>query len=756
MKVIVFSFFTVFVFNLWAQDVCSVIPTPTRYQDFHGTVKLGQRTLVKGDPPKEIYGYLLDHCQSLFGMEIERAQSNVQLSFVHDQYAPSGNYTINVDNEITLTYSSDESCFHGVNTLLQLIQSNDGERFIPKCFIEDSPKFPWRGLHMDVCRHFFTVDEVKRYIDLMALYKFNVLHWHLTDDQGWRIEIKKYPKLTEIGAYRDSTIIGHYNAEPRQYKVEHYGGFYTQQEIREVVAYATSKYITVVPEIEMPGHSRAALAAYPELGCTGEFQPVPGLWGVFDDIYCSKPESIAFMKDVLAEVLELFPSEYIHIGGDEAPKIRWKECPNCQKVIKKNKLNDEHELQSYFIRQMDDYLTKKGRKLIGWDEILEGGLSPNAAVMSWRGEEGGIEAAKQHHEVVMTPTSYCYFDYYQSTHKVEPLAIGGYLPLEKVYQFNPVPKELTEDEAKYILGGQANLWTEYISDMDQLEYMAYPRALALIQSLWCVNKPDYNRFLLTYLTYQEPFLEKNKVHFAQSIHYPDLKIERAKKGINVHFEGADPESIFTVQEERTGDLPTIIRRQMSANDSVYIERLYDDALEPVTFSVTSEDFREQINYEIGRHSALGLPIELVTPPHPKYSHNGGLNLVDGIFGSKPWNGRDWLGFNIPKIEMIVDLTQETTTNLLLLSFLKSNGSWIYLPEKVTVLGSIDKVEWEVLGENSDGKKNGEAWNVDLAYKNVRYLKLVIETMNVIPDGMDGAGNVPWTFMDEINLSYLRP
>jgi hexosaminidase len=306
-------------------------------------------------------------------------------------------------------------------------------------------------LHLDVSRHFFSVDEVKRFIDLMALYKFNTFHWHLTDDQGWRIEIKKYPKLTEIGAFRDSTVIGHYSDRPRKYDVTQYGGYYTQDEVREVVAYAKDRFITVVPEIELPGHSRAALAAYPELSCTGMEQGVEGLWGIFDDIYCSKQETIDFMKDVLDEVVDLFPSEYIHIGGDEAPKTRWKSCPNCQKVIAENGLKDEHELQSYFIGQMDEFLTSKGKKLIGWDEILEGGLSPNAAVMSWRGLKGGIEAARQKHEVVMTPTTYCYFDYYQSGHPSEPVAIGGFLPLEKVYQFEPVPKELSEEEARFII-----------------------------------------------------------------------------------------------------------------------------------------------------------------------------------------------------------------------------------------------------------------------------------------------------------------
>ncbi|NBR16306.1 MAG: beta-N-acetylhexosaminidase, partial [Crocinitomicaceae bacterium] len=324
----------------------------------------------------------------------------------------------------------------------------------------------------------------KKFIDLMSIYKFNTFHWHLTDDQGWRIEIKKYPKLTEIGAWRDSTVENHYSTFPRTYEKKKYGGFYTQEQIKEIVNYASSKYITVVPEIEMPGHARAALAAYPEFSCTEKQQGVEGLWGVFDDIFCAKTESINFLQDILSEVIELFPGEYIHIGGDEAPKTRWQKCSKCQEIIKENSLKNEHELQSYFIGQMDVFLSSKGKKIIGWDEILEGGLSPNAAVMSWRGYEGGIEAAKQGHYVIMTPGSHCYFDHYQGRGKDEPLAIGGFTPLEKVYEFNPIPSILNTSEASFILGAQANLWTEYIADFDKLMYMAYPRAIALSQVLW--------------------------------------------------------------------------------------------------------------------------------------------------------------------------------------------------------------------------------------------------------------------------------
>jgi hexosaminidase len=349
------------------------------------------------------------------------------------------------------------------------------------------PRFPWRGAHLDVGRHFFNADFVKKYIDIIALHKMNVFHWHLTDDQGWRIEIKKYPLLTEIGAWRDETVIGHPKAgkEPVKYDGIKHGGFYTQDEIKEIIDYAADRYITIVPEIEMPGHAMAAIASYPELGCTGEKVKVRTTWGVSPYIYNVDDNTFKFLEDVLTEVIDLFPSEYIHIGGDEAVKDQWEESKKIQQQIKDLGLKDEHELQSYFIKRIEEFINNKGRKLIGWDEILEGGLAPNATVMSWRGVQGGIAAAREGHDVVMTPTTYCYLDYYQSkiTDK-EPLAIGGYLPLDIVYSYEPVPSELSTDEAKHILGAQANVWTEYIASPELVEYMLLPRMTALAELTW--------------------------------------------------------------------------------------------------------------------------------------------------------------------------------------------------------------------------------------------------------------------------------
>jgi hexosaminidase len=398
---------------------------------------------------------------------------------------PSGYYELDIDErQIDIRTNSEEGLFYGVQTLIQLI-ANSEDLAIPRVHIIDYPRFQGRGLHLDVCRHFFSVDFIKRYLDLMSHYKFNTFHWHLTEDQGWRIEIKKYPKLAEVAAFRKETLVGHYGDTPHKYDGIRYGGYYTQEEIREVVKYAAERFITIVPEVEMPGHSLAALSAYPTLGCTGGPYEAATLWGVFDDVYCAGKEStFEFVEGVLDEVIELFPGKYIHVGGDECPKARWKKCIDCQKRIKLEGLKDEHELQSYFIRRVEKYLNSKGKSLIGWDEILEGGLAPNASVMSWRGEDGGIAAAKSGHNVVMSPNDFMYFDHYQGTPEKEPIAIGGLTTLKEVYHYEPVPTILDQSDQAYILGAQANVWTEYIPTSEQVEYMVYPRAIALSELLW--------------------------------------------------------------------------------------------------------------------------------------------------------------------------------------------------------------------------------------------------------------------------------
>ncbi|MCF8381725.1 MAG: beta-N-acetylhexosaminidase [Bacteroidales bacterium] len=396
-------------------------------------------------------------------------------------------YTLIITPGKILIEASDHHGIHNaLQSLKQLVLLNDreGEIIIPSMEIIDLPRFTYRGMHLDVCRHFMTLAEVKKYIDYLSMYKFNTFHWHLTEDQGWRIEIKKYPKLTEVGAWRKETLVGHGRTRPQVFDGIPYGGFYTQNEVKEIVAYATDRYIEVIPEIELPGHARAAIASYPQLGVTGEDIDVMTYWGISPHIYMPSEETFGFLENVLSEVAELFPSNYIHIGGDEALKTQWENSKEVQDLIKKLNLKDEHELQSWFISRIETFLNKKGKKIIGWDEILEGGLAPNATVMSWRGEEGGIAAAKMGHNVIMTPNEYCYFDHYQADKESEPLAIGGFLPLEKVYNYEPVPGELNEEESKFILGAQANVWTEYIPNFKHVEYMIFPRMLAMSEVDW--------------------------------------------------------------------------------------------------------------------------------------------------------------------------------------------------------------------------------------------------------------------------------
>ena len=412
-------------------------------------------------------------------------------------------YQLKVDaGQVVIKAPSEAGVFYGIQTLRKAVDVSEGANIeLPAVEINDQPRFGYRGMMLDVGRHFFSIDEIKTYIDMMALHNINRFHWHLSEDQGWRIEIKKYPKLTEIGSQRKETVIGHNSGK---YDGKPYGGFYTQEQAKEIVAYAAERYITVIPEIDLPGHMQAALASYPELGCTGGPYEVWTQWGVSDNVLCAgNDQTIQFIKDVLAEIVEIFPSEYIHVGGDECPKDKWKTCPKCQARIKALGLKSdakhtkEERLQSYVIHEAEAFLNSKGRKMIGWDETLEGGLAPNATVMSWRGEAGGIEAAKQHHDVIMTPNTYLYFDYYQSKDtETEPIAIGGYLPMERVYSYEPMPKGLTPEEQKHIVGVQANLWTEYIPDFMQVQYMVLPRMAALCESQWCApEKKNYDAFL---------------------------------------------------------------------------------------------------------------------------------------------------------------------------------------------------------------------------------------------------------------------
>ncbi len=426
-------------------------------------------------------------------------------------------YVLDVNKRtIVINYKKPVGAFYAVNTLKQLVNESANE--IPCVRIEDSPRFGYRGFMLDVVRHFQPIATIKKYIDILSFYKINTLHLHLTDDQGWRIEIKKYPKLQEVAAFRDETLTNHLQDNSQHiYDGKRHGGYYTQEQLKELVKYAESKFITVIPEIELPGHATAAIAAYPELGCDPSKKvKVATRWGIFYDIFCPTETTFKFFEDVFSEVIEIFPSKYIHIGGDEVPKRQWEASSIAQNVIKENKLKNEAELQSYFIHRIEKFLNSKGKAIIGWEEILEGGLAPNATVMSWLGEQGGIAAAKLKHDVIMVPYKQLYLDQYQTEagRKTEPLAIGGYLPLEKIYAYNPVPEVLSEDEKRYILGLQANVWTEYIPTNDHLDHMAFPRACAVAEIAWtALENKDFKDFS-NRLKQHIPYLDAHQIKYA--------------------------------------------------------------------------------------------------------------------------------------------------------------------------------------------------------------------------------------------------
>ncbi|MEW9606550.1 beta-N-acetylhexosaminidase [Bacteroides sp. L008] len=495
-----------------SQNTYNIIPAPRFLEKGQGKFVFNKETriILKDKNAEAPLRFLTDRLTRTAQLPVKVQNSTqkhsgnyVIFDRANDSALGNEGYKINISSEyIQVLANKEAGFFYAIQSLLQLlpaeIYSNTtvykDSWSIPAANITDTPQFEHRGLHLDVGRHLYPVSFIKKYIDLMSMQKMNRFHWHLTEDQGWRIEIKKHPKLTEIGSMRKETIINRYSATtPGIYDGTPYGGFYTQEEIKEIVAYAKERYITIIPEVDLPGHMLAALATYPELGCTGGPYEVGTRWGIYDDVLCAGNENIyPFIEDVLQEVFKLFPGEYVHIGGDECPKTRWKSCPKCQSKIKELKLKDEHELQSYVIRRVEKFLNKNGKKLIGWDEILEGGIAPNAALMSWRGIAGGITAAKSGHPVIMTPNTYVYLDHYQASMETSPLANGRICSLEWTYGYNPIPKELTKEEAGHIIGVQANVWTEYMKTPEQVEYMAYPRANAVAEIGW--SSPEHKNW----------------------------------------------------------------------------------------------------------------------------------------------------------------------------------------------------------------------------------------------------------------------
>lgn len=509
MKKLLLALFLFLSVAAFSQTKFVIVPQPVSMQTHEGTFTLKKTTDIVASKSDIHEASMLNfYLKKLYGFTLPVKVTTAapsKTNAVIFKLLSSGKkdeYKLDVNtNSITISSASNEGLFYGMQSLLQLLPATkeniDNGFPVPAVTIDDYPRFGYRGMHLDVGRHFFDVDFIKKYLDYMAYQKYNTFHWHLTEDQGWRIEIKRYPRLTSVGAYRNGTIIGHYPGTAND--SVHYGGYYTQEQIKDIVKYAQDRFITIIPEIEMPGHASAAIAAYPKLSCfpdqsteinsrvpwagSREGKQVQQAWGVFPDVFCPSDYTFTFIENVLDEVIKLFPSKYIHIGGDECPKTYWKKSAFCQQLIKEKNLKDENGLQSYFIQRIEKYLNGKGRSIIGWDEILEGGLAPNATVMSWRGEQGGIAAAQQNHNVIMTPGKYVYFDHAQQKNP-DSLTIGGYLPLDTVYDYHPIPSELKVSEAHFILGAQANVWTEYMSNPQKVEYMIFPRMSALSEVLW--------------------------------------------------------------------------------------------------------------------------------------------------------------------------------------------------------------------------------------------------------------------------------
>lgn len=743
-----------------------IIPKPKLLVERQGRFTLPEEVSIVFTEGNEELNTAASHLKNLLiraGVDsvtiTQGAPQKNAFNFVFDNSIAGGEaYHLEItENGVTVKASAGAGAFYAVQTLRQLlppsVEKGPVENLSLPCVkIEDAPRFSYRGMHLDVGRHFFPVEFIKKYIDLLALHKFNRFHWHLTEDQGWRIEIKQYPRLQEVAACRNETLIGHYNDQPHRYDGKRYCGYYTQEEAREIVRYANERFITVVPEIEMPGHAQAAVAAYPELGCTGQPVAVATRWGIFEDVYCPNEKTFEFLENVLTEVMDIFPSEYIHIGGDECPKTQWKTNATAQSIIKKEGLKDEHELQSWFIQRIERFLNQHGRKIIGWDEILEGGLAPNATVMSWRGTEGGIAAAKQHHNVIMTPTDYCYFDYYQSQHPDEPLAIGGYLPLEKVYGYEPIPQELTEEESKYILGTQGNVWTEYMKTPEHVEYMVFPRACALAEVSWTpAEQKDYGNFLHRLSVHLER-LKAMGVNAAEKIY--DARINAlAGSGNGIRIEMEPIIEGLEIRYTTDGTLPT-------SASLLYQSPFNLDQAAQGTPSVTlhaqafmkGEKKGKGSTLTVWLHKAAGSQISLTHQPAPQYSGNGPGSLINGVMGpTKRYNSNEWLGFDGQNLEAVIDLGRPNAISKVTTHFFHAPGLWVYAPREFSVAVSDDGKEYREMVRLPVAAGEENLVKVEAQFDEVktRFVKIVAQRYGLIPEGAQGAGHEAWLFVDEL-------
>lgn len=673
-------------------------------------------------------------------------------------------YTLKITpNLIAIGANSYSGVFYALQSIMQMlppaVYSKEGAQQIsyklPVVDIVDYPAYKWRGMHLDVSRHFFSKDLVLKYIDILAMHKMNTFHWHLTDDQGWRLEIKKYPLLTEIGAWRPNRDSDGWGAEaPRKEgEKDTYGGFFTQEDAREVVAYAAKRGITVVPEIEMPGHSWAAIASYPNLNCEGKPQQPTILGGTYtggNSSLCPGNEEVYTMyQDILDEVLDIFPSHYIHIGGDEANKESWKTCAKCKKRMKEEKLKNVEELQSYLIKRMERYVSSKGRSLIGWDEILEGGLAPGATVMSWRGTAGGIEAAKSGHNVVMTPGTHLYFDFYQDTPETEPTAIGGFTTLKRVYGFNPVPEELTAEEAKFVLGAQANLWCEYILTPEHVEYMVVPRVAALSEILWTPkesrNFTDFSRRLFTSQTPRYDAMNINYHKGPSSVSYipkfdkstsqftVELLSEIYGTDIRYTTDGTEPTISSTLYSEPLViNEPTMLKAIIIRGDSIYSKK-------------SSSRY-------IGMHKGIGKKITYNSAYSSQYKAAGDSTLNDGFTGSTDLNDGYNQGIANKDMDIVYDLGESTAFTSVMSTFIQSIGTWVYYPSALIVYSSEDGSNFTEVGRtdvefDTETQLSRKTLEVKGNFKG-RYVR-VVAVNPITPAPLPGAGGKNFIFVDEV-------
>ncbi|WP_332737652.1 glycoside hydrolase family 20 protein [Flavihumibacter sp.] len=760
--------------SLSAQNY-SIVPEPVSFtvSKTAGSFTVNSSTKINnmGSGLEHSANFLAAYVQKLYGTKLDTIRggniADITLYNLFNKEPRAGAYELQVNSKGIFIGGDDaEGVFHGVQTLLQLLAQNkkDAAFALPFMTIRDYPRFAYRSMHLDEGRHFFGMDFVKKYIDYLAMHKMNYFHWHLTEDQGWRIEIKKYPRLTEVGGFRNGTIIGRYPGTGNDNL--RYGGFYTQDQIREIVKYAESRHITIIPEIELPGHASAAIAAYPELSCfpeeaTYKYFPKESVWagdttgkqviqgwGVYDDVFVPSENTFKFLEDVFDEVLALFPSKYIHIGGDESPKTNWKRSAFCQQLIKEKGLKDEHELQSYFIQRVEKFLNAKGRTIIGWDEILEGGLAPNAVVMSWRGEEGGIAAAKENHKVIMTPGNYVYLDHSQ-TRNEDSVTFSAYTPIEETYSYDPLPAELPADKHSYIWGAQGNVWTEYMKNPSKVEYMIFPRLSALSEVLWSPKeKRSWDAF-----EKKIPFLidlyKLIGTNYSKAYFETAATVEPSANhdGLLVKLESPLAEAISIYTHEIPGT--TTIHR------SNYKQAFKINGSSKVTYwtELDGNPMSSKVTLDFSVNKATGKKISLANAPSKSYPGQGGaFGLVNGLRSAKGMNSVEWLGFNGDDLDATIDLGKITTISSVELHILESPGSWIYAPQNLELLVSKDGKNFKSVGTTQTFDKKElsmGSMTINTGKQQARYIRLKARNQGVIADGKAGAGHKAWLFADEI-------